>query len=86
MNFNKELENLCYAALEKGPKKKYEINEFVVNSILHNDLSVGLIYSLNNLGFRLESLKKKGLVTNTANCKDANEGLHSRGTWFIKEK
>jgi len=86
MNFNKELEYLCYAALEKGPKKKYEINEFVVNSILHNDLSVGLIYSLNNLGFRLESLKKKGLVTNTANCKDANEGLHSRGTWFIKEK
>ena len=81
MSVNKRLENLCYAALEDGPKLKWEINEYVVSTILKND-DKDLIYGLNNLGFRLEALKKMG-VSNTAKCKDANEGLYAKGTWYI---
>ena len=66
----------------ESPKTKKEINDYVVSSILSNGWT-DLIYGLNNLGFRLEALKKRG-VSNTANAKDANEGLYSKGTWFIK--
>jgi hypothetical protein len=81
MNINKYLEDLCYAALVDGPKKKVEINEYVVNEILKTGWT-DLIYGLNNLGFRLEKLKERG-VKNTAKCKDANEGLLSKGTWYL---
>ena len=86
MSVNKELESLCYNALKESPKLKKEVNEFVVDKILYDtttNSSRDLILGLNNLGFRLEALKKIG-VTNTANCSDANEGLYSTGTWFIK--
>ena len=33
--------------------------------------------------YNYEKLKAEGLVSNTANCKDANAGLHSKGTWFL---
>ena len=79
---NKIIQNMCYEALVDGPKTKQEINEFVCNKIIETK-KLGLIYGLSNLGFRLEQLKKRG-VTNTANCKDANEGLLSKGTWYIK--
>ena len=82
MSINKELENLCWIALEDGPKLKKEINEFVVDYILSNNLN-HLIYGLNSLGFRLHGLKSKGKISNTANCKDANEGLGKTGIWSI---
>ena len=82
MSVNKEIENLCWIALKDGPKLHREVNEFVVNHILSNNLT-HLIYGLNGLGFRLHGLKSKGKVSNTANCKDANEGLYASGTWFI---
>jgi hypothetical protein len=44
-----------------------------------------LIDGLANFGFRLEQLKKIG-VTNTAKCKDPNEGLYATGTWYIEDK
>jgi len=83
MSINKRLENLCYDALIDGPKEKAEINEYVVDKILKNGWT-DLLYGLNNLGFRLEKLKKCG-VRNTAKCKDANEGLYAKGTWYIEE-
>jgi hypothetical protein len=52
-----------------------------VDEILKNGWA-DLIYGLNNLGFRLEKLKERG-VKNTAKCKDANEGLLSKGTWYL---
>ena len=81
LSINKRLENLCWKALEESPKTKPQVNEYVVNKILKNNWT-DLVFGLNNLGFRLEALKKKG-VSNTANCKDANEGLYAKGTWFI---
>ena len=82
VSVNKELEKICYSALVDGPKLKKEINTFVVDYIVSNNLT-HLIYGLNNLGVRLEGLKAKGKVSNTANCKDANEGLYATGTWFV---
>ena len=87
MSVKKELESLCYNALKESPKLKKEVNKFVVDKILYDttiNSTRDLILGLSNLGFCLESLKKFG-VTNTANCSDANEGLYSTGTWFIKE-
>ena len=81
MSINKELKNICYAALVEGPKLKKEVNSFVVDYILSNNFT-HLIYGLNNLGFCLEDLKKNG-VKNTAKCKDSNEGLYAKGTWYI---
>ena len=82
MSINKELEKICYSALVDGPKQKRQINTFVVDYILSNNLT-HLIVGLSNLGFRLESLKKEGKISNTANCKCACEGLYSVGTWFV---
>ncbi len=81
MSVNERLEELCYDALVDGPKTKAEINKYVVDIVLKNGWT-DLIYGLNNLGFRIEKLKKIG-VKNTAKCKDANEGLLSKGTWYI---
>tara|TARA_Y100000748_G_C15434956_1_gene464780 strand:- start:817 stop:1065 length:249 start_codon:yes stop_codon:yes gene_type:complete len=81
MSVNERLEKLCYDALVDGPKTKIEINKYVVDIVLKNGWT-DLIYGLNNLGFRIEKLKKIG-VKNTAKCKDANEGLLSKGTWYI---
>mgnify|MGYP003648619039 CR=1 FL=1 len=81
MSVNKKLEDLCYDALVDGPKKKLEINKYVVDKILKNGWT-DLLYGLNNLGFRLEKLKEYD-VKNTSKCKDANEGLLSKGTWYI---
>ena len=81
MSVNERLEELCYDALVDGPKTKAEINKYVVDIVLKNGWT-DFIYGLNNLGFRIEKLKKIG-VKNTAKCKDANEGLLSKGTWYI---
>ena len=81
MSVNERLEKLCYDALVSGPKTKTEINKYVVDIVLKNGWT-DLIYGLNNLGFRIEKLKKIG-IKNTAKCKDANEGLRSKGTWYI---
>ena len=84
MSLNREMEELCCKALKDSPKLKKEINEFVVAEILRED-RIDLVYQLSNIGFRLQSLKQKGLVSNTAKCKDANEGLYAKGTWYITE-
>lgn len=85
MSVNKQLEALCYKALEDGPKLKREVNKWVTNYIKEDlDKRLYLIDGLNNLGFRLEKLKKIG-VKNTAKCKDANEGLYAKGTWYIED-
>tara|TARA_B100000029_G_C17584906_1_gene960837 strand:+ start:2079 stop:2345 length:267 start_codon:yes stop_codon:yes gene_type:complete len=87
MSTNKKLEKLCYNTLLEGGKRKKEINIEVVDTIVKGlDIPFEvreLLYGLNNLGFRLEKLKERG-VKNTAKCKDANEGLVSpAGTWYI---
>lgn len=86
MSVNKEVEALCYEALEEGPKLKREVYKWVTDYI-KEDLNerLYLIDGLDNFGFRLEQLKKIG-VTNTAKCKDSNEGLYATGTWYIEDK
>ena len=85
---NEKIEELCLEALKDGDKGKAQINEFVVNKLFstyRNDNAWLEHYctGLSNLGFRLENLKKKGLVANTAKCKDANEGLLKKGIWYL---
>ena len=86
MSVDKQIKALCYKALEEGPKLKKEINKWVCDYIAEDPSErLYLMYGLNNLGFRLEQLKEIG-VRNTANCKDANEGLFAKGTWYIEDK
>ena len=84
---NAKIEELCLEALIDGDKGKAQINEFVVDKLFATykteDALRYFCTGLSNLGFRLEALKKKGLVANTAKCKDANEGLKKKGIWYL---
>lgn len=90
MSVTKKLMFRIYKALEV-PRKKKEWSKIVIDAMFADhgmDVSkfpVELqkeLYGLPNIGFSAEAGKKKGIMMNTAKCKDANEGLHAKGTWY----
>lgn len=90
MSVNKKFAVRIWEALDV-PRKKKDWSKIVIdNMFAENGYDVSefpkelqeLIYGLPNIGFGAEMGKKKGIVMNTAKCKDANEGLYAVGEWY----
>lgn len=90
MSVTKKLMVRIYKALEV-PRKKKEWSKIVIDDLFADygidvsEFPVGLqeeLYGIPNIGFGAEAGKKKGIMMNTAKCKDANEGLYAVGTWY----